>query len=138
MPDWKKLQKVGIGNVEELCKECNSDLTDIANFIFDKEVHNEPTYRQELCKCLGCSTQFIMHYDIIDSGGHIYQRVFSEDINNDRYSWQEDLTEEQKGEISKHLESCEVCRERLTHEQLAEAWLKDFMQNLRQSYNKGK
>lgn len=129
--DWEKLQKVDIGSSEELCQHCNADLTDIANFAFKGEIRAEPRYWQELCECDGCGNLFVMHYDIFDSAGHIYQRVFSEDINNENYSWTEDLTEEQKKEVSAHLKTCEICNERLSQEQLAEAIVKEFMTTLR-------
>ena len=129
--DWEKLQKVDIGSTEELCRHCNADLTDIANFIFKNELRSEPRYWQELCECQGCDTQFIMHYDIFDSGGHIYQRVFSEDVNDLEESWVESLSEGQRVEVQNHLENCEVCKERLSQEQLGEALVKEFMQNLR-------
>lgn len=131
MCNWEKLQKVDIGSNEELCKSCNTNLTDIASFIFKDEIHAEPKYWQELCECRSCGTKFVMHYDIFDSGGHIYQRIFSEDINNEQYSWTEDLNKEQKKEISDHLENCEICKERLAQEQLAEALVNDFMKSLR-------
>ena len=134
---WGNLQKIDIGSTEELCQHCNANLTDIANFVFKDEIRAEPRYWQELCKCKGCGQKFVMHYDIFDSAGHIYQRVFSEDINNAHYSWTEDLTEEQKTEISGHLKDCVVCNDRLSQEQLAEAVVKDFMQNLRKKLRGG-
>jgi hypothetical protein len=72
-----------------------------------------------------------MHYDIFDSTGHIYQRVFTEDINNDHYSWMENLTEEQKTEVSRHLKDCKICNDRLSQEQLGEAVVKEFFSTLR-------
>jgi len=129
--DWEKLQKVDIGSSEELCRNCNTDLTDIANFTFQDEIHTEPRYWEELCQCSGCKEKFVMHYAIFDSGGHIYQRIFSEDINNENYDWTTDLTEEQKKEISDHLKDCKVCGERHSQEQLADALMKELMQNLR-------
>lgn len=137
MQDWEKLQKVDIGSTEELCQFCNADLTDIANFTFKDEIRAEPRYWQELCECGGCDQKFVMHYDIFDSAGHIYQRVFSEDINNVHYNWMEDLTEEQKTEITSHLKDCTICNDRLSQEQLSEAVVKEFMQNLRKKL-KGK
>ncbi len=135
--DWESLQKVDIGSTEELCSNCNSDLTDIANFAFKNEIRTEPRYWQELCKCRKCGVKFIMHYDIFDSAGHIYQRVFTEDINNEHYSWMENLTDEQKAEISTHLKDCEICNDRLSQEQLGEAVVKEFFSTLRKKLQGG-
>lgn len=129
--NWEELQKIDIGSDEELCQHCNTDLTDIANFTFKDEIRTEPRYWQELCECGVCGHKFIMHYDIFDSAGHIYQRVFAEDINNVDYKWTEDLTEEQTKEISNHLKDCPICNDRLSQVQLAEALVKVFMVNLR-------
>jgi len=129
--DWESLQKIDIGSTEELCSICKSNLTDIANFAFKDEIRTEPRYWQELCKCRKCGAKFIMHYDIFDSVGHIYQRVFTEDINNEHYSWMENLTDEQKAEVSEHLKDCEICNDRLSQEQLGEAVVKEFFSTLR-------
>lgn len=136
--DWESLQKVDIGNTEELCEHCNSDLTDIANFTFKDEIRTEPHFWQELCKCQKCGAKFIMHYDIFDSAGHIYQRVFTEDINNEHYSWTENLTDQQKVEISSHLKDCKTCKDRLSQEQLGEAIIKEFFSTLRKKIKKEK
>ena len=129
--NWENLQKVDIGSTEELCQHCNTDLTDIANFTFKDDLRAEPRYWQELCECKGCGKSFIMHYDIFDSGGHIYKRVFSEDINNDHHSWMEDLTDAQRVEIQNHLINCDICNDRLNQEALEGAVVKELMQNLR-------
>ena len=132
MKKWKKCQQVDIGSSEELCKNCNTNLTDISNFIYNGENHSEPDFWQELCKCKKCGTLFVIQYNIFDSGGHIYQRVFAEDMNDTSHSWQEELTDEQKLRVGKHLEGCKICRDRLSDEQLAGAWVKDMFDGLKE------
>jgi len=128
---WDKLQHVDVGNEDEYCRCCKSDILDVANFTYNGEVRSEPTYWEELCVCKKCNNSFVIHYDIFDADGHIYSRVFSEDINNKSYKWQETLTDAQKEIIAGHLESCDICRDRLSAEMLSDAWLSSFMEGLR-------
>jgi len=132
MHKWDNYQKVDIGSTEELCSKCNTDLSDMANFICMEEIRNEPEYMQQLCQCKGCEKEFILHFGIFDSGGHIYSRVFANDINDENYSWQDNLTKEQIRVISDHLKNCATCKDRYSEEQLAEAWMKELMDSLRQ------
>ena len=57
--------------------------------------------------------------------------LFTGDINNPNYSWQDILTEEQKNAIKDHLSGCTECTDRLSEEMLADAWFSDFMNQLR-------
>lgn len=136
MHEWGDLQIVSVNKNKESCRHCGVDLLDITNFIYNQKTLPKPTYWEELCKCRSCNCQFILHYDIFDSEGHIYSRIFSEDINNVNYNWQEALIDSQKSKIAQHLEHCKTCCDRLSQEILTEAWLKDFMQNLRKKMKK--
>lgn len=126
-----KIQVVDINKNEAPCAKCGANLIDISNFVYDGKSNARPTYIEELCKCRKCNTQFIMHYDIFDSEGHIYSKIFTEDINNEEYSWQDALTEEQKKKVSEHLKYCNECLDRLSQEMLTDAWLKSFITHLR-------
>lgn len=128
---WGNLQVVNINKNKALCICCNTDILNIAHFNYDKETINTPQYREELCKCKKCQTQFILHYDLFDSKGHIYSRVFTEDINNPDFNWTDELTTEQKEKISEHMEKCPVCCENLSQELLTDAWFKSFIEDLR-------
>ncbi len=135
---WDSLQHVDVSKEDVFCKHCKSDILDVVNFKYAGESQAKPTYWEELCVCKVCGNQFIMHYDIFDPAGHIYPRVFSEDINNPEYKWQDTLSEEQKENISKHLVNCDVCRERLSAEMLADAWFSSYMENLRHNIKNSK
>lgn len=128
---WGDLQIVDINEKEIFCQYCGADLIDIANYIFYGGKISELHYWKELCKCKKCKNNFILRHNIYDKYGHIYPHIFSEDINNPEYKWQEILTEEQKELIAKHLTNCEICRDRLSQEILSDAWLKSFIENLK-------
>ena len=128
---WDLLQHVDVSKEEVLCQKCEADILDMANFTYAEKYVAKPTYWEELCKCKVCGTLFVMHYDIFDPEGHVYPRVFTEDINNPDYKWQDTLTDEQKRNLSEHLEACHICKERLSAEMLSDAWLGSFMENLR-------
>ena len=81
-----------------------------------------------------------MRYDLFDGDGHIYPVVFTGDINNPSYNWQDLLTAEQKDEIRRHMEGCRECTDRLSEEMLNDAWFASFMDELRErakSHTKG-
>jgi len=122
---------ININSNNAPCPNCGVNLLDIKNFIFNGKVDNMPTYIEEYCSCRHCGAPFILHYDLFDSKGHIFSRVFTEDINNMAYNWQDSLTDEQKKMISGHLEGCNICLDRLSHEILTDAWLKSFIASLR-------
>ncbi len=132
MHKWGKLQTVDINEEMVLCQNCGTNIIDIANYIFDNDMIAEPYYWEERCVCKGCGNQFILQYNIFDKGGHIYSSVFSEDINNPEYHWLDKLSDAQKEIITEHITECGICRERLSQELLADAWLKDLIENLRQ------
>lgn len=122
---------VDINSETARCKGCGANITDVANFTFTEEVYSEPTYREEVCKCKHCGTSFLLHYDIFDSEGHVFTRVFSEDINNPDYHWPEALTDSQKKLVSEHLESCIICQDRLENDLLTDVWLKSIITQLK-------
>ena len=116
------LHKVNINQESDACKTCGANILDIANIAYDGEHKMDPRYREELCHCRACGTKFIIHYDLFDPEGHVYARVFSEDINNREFKWQDLLNKEQLDGIASHLGSCEICKDRLSEEMLNDAW----------------
>lgn len=116
------LQKVNISEDHAYCTKCNADILDIINFRFTGKVTLEPTFREELCECLHCGTRFVIHYDLFDKNGHVEPRIFTGDVNDPKYNWQDSLSDEQKTLIADHLHECEECRERLADEMLSDAW----------------
>ena len=121
---WPKdLQMVNVIKNKERCKRCGTNILDIANFKYSNKFFSTPNYREELCECKNCGTPFILRYNLFDEDGHVYRRVFSGDINNPKYNWQDNLTEEQIKTIAEHLESCQICARRLSEEMLSDAWL---------------
>ena len=132
----KALQVVNINQEVAGCSSCGSDLVDIANIEYQGRAESTPTYREELCKCRNCGQLFSLRYDLFDAEGHIYSRVFVEDVNNPNYHWQDLLTDEQKEKIAEHLNNCDVCSNRLDHEILSDAWLKSFMGRLKKHIGK--
>ena len=119
----KHLHIININNEKASCSSCEIDILDIANIAYEGKAKIDPRYREELCHCRNCGTKFIIHYDFFDKDGHIYPRVFSEDINNPNFHWQDLLVPEQIKEISDHLVSCKICQDSLSEEILNDAWL---------------
>lgn len=114
---------VNINEEEALCKKCGADIMDIKNIAYDGKYKVDPKYREELCHCKSCNTKFIMHYDIFDKNGHVCSRVFSEDINNPEFHWQDLYTDVQVKGIIAHMVSCKICQDKLSEEILNDAWL---------------
>lgn len=125
-------QKININDRNAHCEKCGNLISDITQFKFIKEGDKGANFFEEHCFCKNCQESFILHYDLFDESGHIYGRVFAEDINDDSYSWQDGLTDEQKKAISDHLRICPKCVDQLSHEMLVDAWLKSFLVELRQ------
>lgn len=130
MQTQTEMQTVNINNEKAPCIKCGANLVDISNFIFDGKVDTKPTFVEEHCKCKHCGTPFLMHYDLFDVSGHVLSKVFTEDINNVDYNWQDALTEEQRLAVSEHLKHCDVCLDRLSQEMLTDAWLKSLITGL--------
>jgi hypothetical protein len=126
------MQIININDDIALCKQCGTNIVDVANFIFSGKVNTTDTYIEELCKCQHCNTEFFLHYDIFDPSGHIYSKIFTEDINNINYNWQDALTDAQKRIVSDHLGTCKECLNRLSQEMLTDAWLKSFIKAMRE------
>lgn len=120
--NWDNLQHININMEHAPCNTCGADIADIVNIKYDGEAISTPSYRQELCVCRSCGQFFVLHYDIFDIAGHIFSRVFTEDANNPKFNWTDLLTDEQKDKISKHLESCDICINRISKQQLRDAW----------------
>jgi hypothetical protein len=91
----KSLHIININKEKALCSKCGANILDIANVTYEKNTKSDPRYQEELCHCKVCETKFIMHYDFFDKDGHIWSRVFSEDINNPKFRWQELFVKEQ-------------------------------------------
>jgi hypothetical protein len=109
------------------CEVCGVNLVDLANFIYEGKSESTAFDRKEFCRCQHCNTSFILHYEIFDFQGHVYPSVFTEDINNPESNWPDNLTEEQKGSVANHIKDCKICIDRLEHELLTDAWLRDFI-----------
>jgi len=136
MNKWGGLQVVDINEETVLCNNCGTNILDIANYFFDHETVAKPYYWEELCVCKGCGNNFILRYNIFDKEGHIYSSVFSEDINNPEYHWLDQLNDSQKEVITDHIKDCDICRERISQELLADAWLKELIHTLKTNQNK--
>jgi hypothetical protein len=124
-------QIVSINNDQAICEHCGSNISDIINFLYANRTEAHALYSDEYCICKKCKSTFIIRYDIFDPEGHIYSRVFSEDINDATYRWQDHLTVDQKNVIAEHLKECVVCHNRLSQEILTDAWLKSIIEDLR-------
>jgi hypothetical protein len=131
MLKWNNMQRVIPHNDNETCNKCGANLLDLANFRYLEKQRKEPTFWEELSECVKCKTKFILHYDIFDEKGHIHKNIFSEDVNNLEYNWQDILDESQKKVIFNHLKTCKECQERLNNEILVDAWFRDLLSNLR-------
>ena len=117
-----RLQKINIEQRHATCKNCGNSILELNHFRYAGKTVTAPRYFEELCVCSECGANFLIHYDIFDSYGHINPRTFSGDVNNPEYNWQDSLTEEQKGLIAEHLKACPVCCDRLSEETLEDAW----------------
>lgn len=131
MHKWGNLQVVDINEEIILCNHCGTNIIDIANYMYDGDKITYPYYWEELCVCKNCGNNFILQYHIFDKEGHVHSSIFSEDINNPEYNWQEALTDEQKEVITEHIKDCKICQDRISQEILADAWLKNFIEELR-------
>ena len=129
--EWDNLQHVDVSEEEAPCRHCKSDILDVSNFRYANKSVAKPTYWEELCECKKCENSFVMHYDIYDPSGHIFRRVFTEDINNPDYSWQDVLSADQKKNISEHLKNCQICKDRLDSEMLSDAFFSNFIGELK-------
>jgi hypothetical protein len=121
------MQIVDISQDVVKCDVCGANIVDLANFVYEGKSESTAFDQKEFCRCRHCSTPFILHYKMFDSEGHIYPSVFTEDINNPESNWPDNLTAEQKESVSEHLKKCQVCMDRLEHELLTDAWLRDFI-----------
>jgi hypothetical protein len=57
--------------------------------------------------------------------------VFTGDVNNPNFNWQELLTPAQKKAVELHVEGCQECKGRMNNEVLTDAWFSSFMNDLR-------
>jgi len=118
-----------IHNLDEKipCKNCGQDLTEIGNFVYTGVTVDSPRKKNEECACRKCGEHFIIQYRYFDEKNHIKAFVFNGDINDPTYNWQDQLTSEQKKEISDHLLICDICKERLDEETLTDAWIASLL-----------
>ena len=122
-------QTVNINADKVTCSSCGAKMLELGNFKFINIHKTDPSYTEELCVCKNCEKEFIIRYDIFDDDGHIQSRVFTGDINDPRYNWQDSLTEEQKSNIASHIKDCQVCIDRLSEEQLMDARFSSIIHN---------
>ena len=123
------MQTVNIQAETAPCKVCKSDLAILGRFTYLGVTINSARQKDERCKCNSCHTEFILHYDFFDKEGHINSFIFSGDVNDPTYNWQDQLTPEQTKEIGEHLCSCKICNDRLNEEVISDAWLASLLHN---------
>jgi hypothetical protein len=133
-PDNLQIIKIDQKNVA--CQKCNIDILDISNAEYVGQFEDTPHYRKELYKCRGCQTLFWIQYDLMDVQGHIYQRIFSNDVNDPNYKWQDIWTPEQIKTIEDHLKACQICRDKPDNEMISEARFSDFLNRVRKTRKK--
>jgi len=119
---WKNLLTVEVSEDLAQCRNCGANIIDIKNFKYAGETRAAATFTEELYMCRHCKTKFIIRYELFDSDGHINSKTFSSDINSPENQWQDNLTDEQKRLVTKHLKKCPECKERLDEELLRDAW----------------
>ena len=123
------MQIVNILEETAPCKICGTDLSVLGKFTYLGVANNTARQKDERCKCNTCHTEFITHYDFFDKDGHINNFIFSGDINDPTYNWQDQLTPEQTKEIGEHLLTCKICNDRLNEEVTSDAWLASLLHN---------
>ena len=109
------------------CSKCGTNLSVLGSFVHIGVKENTYQKKDEICKCKKCGTEFIIHYEFFDEEGHVNSFVFSGDINDLEYNWQDQLTDEQKKAIGEHLKTCEICNKRLVEEVASDAWLASLL-----------
>jgi hypothetical protein len=119
-----RIQIVDINQDIVTCAKCGANLVDCGNFIYEEKIVNSATDRREYCLCRHCFSPFILLYNIFDPEGHVYPSFFCEDPNDLSCNWQNLLAEEQKMAVSKHMETCQICTDRLVEGQLSDAWFR--------------
>jgi hypothetical protein len=120
------------------CRICQNDLTQLGHFEYLQLTDDTPVYKDEHCTCNRCGTEFLLRYELFTPQKHINPLVFSQDINDPTFNWQDQFTKEQLHEIQAHLKTCKRCSNILEEELLSDAWFANFMhQNSPQckSYN---
>ena len=115
-------RRISVSDTDAACAKCGVNILDIRNFKYSGKTMMSPEFREELCECRHCGAEFILRYNIFDKNGHIEQRVFTGDINDPEYNWQDSLVEDQKKAIADHLKKCKLCNDRLEDEVLTDAW----------------
>ena len=123
------MQIVNVSEEEAFCKSCGSNLVELGNFEYCGSTLNSSREKDEQCKCKKCGALFTLHYDLFNPDGHIQSFVFSGDVNDPAFNWQDILTDEQKQEIGTHLKSCKTCSDRLTEAIISDAWLASLLHN---------
>jgi len=109
------------------CLGCGNDLSELGSFEYAKIELNEDRYRKEFCTCKNCGKVFIIRYDFFDSGGHIQEFVFSEDINNPESNWQDIFTHGQRHAFKEHMKECTMCCSKLDETLLLDSWILDIL-----------
>lgn len=127
----KKLQRVDVSKNKAFCDKCGASILDITNFEYLGRTKNEPRFKEETCACKHCRTKFILIYHLFTPQEHVNPLVFSEDINDADYNWQDNLTDKQKQEIAAHLRQCSLCYEKLDEERLADSWFASIVHGVK-------
>jgi uncharacterized protein with PIN domain len=113
------------------CSKCGVNLSVLGSFVHVGVKENTSRKKDEICKCKNCGTEFILHYAFFDEEGHVNSFVFSGDINDPEYNWQDLLTPEQSKAIGEHLKICEICNKRLIDEVASDAWLASLIHKVK-------
>lgn len=123
------MQIVDLNNDQAPCSKCGSNLAILGSFTHCDIKDNTEKIKNEICQCKTCGEKFILQYNFFDITGHINSFVFSGDVNDPTYNWQDQLTDAQKDAIGNHLKNCSVCNHRLNNEITSDAWLASLIHN---------
>jgi uncharacterized protein with PIN domain len=113
------------------CSKCHINLSVLGSFTHIGVKENTALKKDEICRCNKCGMEFILHYEFFDKEGHVNSFVFSGDINDPEYNWQDQLTEEQKIAIGDHLKTCALCNKKLIDEVASDAWLASLVHRIK-------
>ena len=121
------MQIININDDQALCEKCGAHLNVLGKFTYIEDQERTPRTKSELCTCNSCGAEFTLQYDLFTPEGHISGFIFSGDVNDPTYNWQDQLTDGQKKEIGEHLKGCAICNEKLNHTITSEAWFSSII-----------
>jgi hypothetical protein len=104
------------------CSKCGNNLAGLGNFTYTGFSIDTANKKEEFCKCKKCGKIFILRYEYFNEKGHIKPFIFNGDVNDSTYSWQDQLTTDQRIAITSHIKTCVICTNRMTEEILSDTW----------------